>query len=121
MRVRFYEVGGSAHAAVLRCDEFPATLGVDGNGRLTQQRGQADPLCVVDNRDGLLEFRLSAKADQALVNNAPLERGPLLPGDQLQVQGRTYVVSYERTADPPMPESRFRSAYSIKTLVAQAR
>lgn len=111
MRVRFFEVGAKTHAAVLRCDEFPTGLGLDEDGQLTSLDPDSDPVCVVDDLGGQLTFRLKACSADALVNNAPLEQGPLLPGDQLALRGRRYVVSYERTADVPPPEPLYRSAY----------
>ena len=109
MRVRLYEMGDGAVGFVFRCDEFPALLGIDeSNGRLSMGPAPRQPICRLDDIGGQLVFRCVDVEHPPLVNDAPLMTGPLLPGDQLLVQGHRYIVSYEKTAEPPAPEARFR-------------
>ncbi len=109
MRVRLYEMGDGAVGFVFRCDEFPALLGVDeANGRLSSGAAPRQPICRLDDIGGQLVFRCVDAERPPLVNDAPMMTGPLLPGDQLLVEGRRYIVSYEQTAEPPLPEARFR-------------
>lgn len=117
MRVRFFEVDGAACGCVLRCDQLPALLGVDReSGRLEENPAGVEPVCRLDDMEGQLLYECLSLAATTLVNNSPLSSGPLLPGDCLSIGGRRFIVSYERTADGPLPETRFR----VPALVSRA-
>ena len=109
MRVRLYELGARSAAVVFHIDNFPATLNLTDSGEVTHRPMPGRPVCRLEDIGGQILFRAVASDDPvAHVNEAPLESGPLMPGDRLLVGERKYLVSYERTSGSPPPESRFR-------------
>ncbi len=109
MRVRLYEVGDGMVGLVLRCDQFPVTLGVqEPGGRLIPDNSAEHAVCRLDDAGGQILFEGLDTLAPILVNDAPLARGPLHPGDQLSLAGHRYVVSYEQMAATNPCEERYR-------------
>lgn len=106
MRVRFFEVGKPNGTAVY-IERFPVRLALSEEGGILAEHDAALALCELEEVDGHLMFHCGEDEHDMAVNGAPLQEGPLLPGDKLQVRGRSYLVSYESAAAPVM-SSRFR-------------
>lgn len=107
MRVRFFEVGKPNGSAVY-IERFPVRLALSAEGKICPLAGDQRGLCELDEIDGQLVFHCGEDHEELAVNGAPLEQGPLLPGDKLQMRGRSYLVSYESAAPVPVMSSRFR-------------
>lgn len=108
MRVRLYEIGTSSVGFVVRFDELPVVLTLDEAGELHVGEPVGKPLCQFEDFGGQLMLRTDDPHLEMDVNDAPLESGPVMPGDRLRVGQRRFLVSYERTADAPQPISRYR-------------
>lgn len=108
MRVRLYEVVDSSVGVVLRFDEFPVHFSKDEALGLTRTAESEQHLFSIDENDGQLQFEAADSEDSPLVNDAPLESGPLMPGDRLSVADREFIVSYERTSRREAPPARYR-------------
>ena len=109
MRFRLYEIGSGQIGAVLQCDQFPVELGVEeASGALQLTSPATSACCRLDEDHGQILFEGLDEGSPVLVNDAPLSRGPLTPGDQLSVDGHRYVVSYEQFGEASESESRFR-------------
>ncbi|WP_437224703.1 hypothetical protein SH661x_003744 [Planctomicrobium sp. SH661] len=106
MRVRLYEVGARS-VGVVFIDEFPASLALNEQGRIQPESCTCPGICKLEDVGGQLYLRAHETPDLE-VNNAPLEEGPLMPGDRLRYRGHDYLVSYEQTqkAAPPPPKYR---------------
>ena len=112
MRVRLYEVGercGTVHCL----DVLPAAISTTSHGELcTGPADRTQARCVLVEDQGNLLIETCDEAEEVFLNDMPIERGGLMPGDSLRVGEHALLVSYERmTADPP-PPSRFRLASS---------
>ncbi len=105
MRVRIYEVGESRSVGVHYLDEFPCTLNVDAQGGLT---AVGTPVCRLENLGGEILYKSLTEKVSMSVNNAPLESGPLEPGDRLSFGSRRFMISYERTATQTSSFPKYR-------------
>ncbi|SFH71776.1 hypothetical protein [Planctomicrobium piriforme] len=106
MRVRLYEVGARS-VGVVMIDEFPAGLALDPNGRLHSEQ-EAESICKLEDVGGQIFLKARCACSELAVNDAPLEEGPLMPGDRLFLRGHQYLVSYEQTSRNGSRPARFR-------------
>ena len=106
MRVRLYEVGARS-VGVLFIEEFPTCLALNEDGRIQTEINGCARICQLEDVGGQLYMRASDSPDLQ-VNNAPLEEGPLMPGDRLRYQGHDYLISYEKTQKAVPPPARYR-------------
>ena len=107
MRVRLYEVG-AATVGVMLIDEFPASLELGENGEVLPRCKSDAGVCRLEDIGGQLVLRTRAEFQELAVNDAPLEEGPLMPGDRLRLGNHQYLVSYEQTTLARSYPQRFR-------------
>lgn len=111
MRVRLYEVGLNSQASIYRIDEFPANLCLDEAGNLSIRRPDRLPVCQLEDVGGEIFLRASEDAEQVRINDAEIVSGPLMPGDQLRLGERKFLVSYEKTFCEHNQSMRVRIPY----------
>lgn len=97
MRVRLYEIGTTVPGDILRIDRFPTQLSLDEAGKLCPLGQERLPACSLEDRGGELFIEVNDLGAHVGVNGVEIESGPLLPGDQLCLGERKFVVSYEQT------------------------
>ena len=107
MRLRLFRTGTASKAIAFRFDKFPVVLRVEENGTVcTTQHGSC--ACELFNVGGQIEIQAHDENHAVLVNGAPVESGPLMPGDRLSVGSQHFLISYERTAIGSPPELKCR-------------
>ncbi len=111
MRVRLYEVGDNC-GRVHRLESLPIALSTNMQGDLcTGAPEQSQTRCVLAEERGNLVIEASDQTSEVFLNDLPIARGGLLPGDSLRVGSHAVVVSYERVTTEPPPPCRFRLAH----------
>lgn len=111
MHLRLFEISEERNGYTLLLDVFPVRLGYDSQADELSVRDTDDVSdCVLEDDEGLIVFRCSNPAADLTVNDAPLEFGPLFPGDRLRMGKRRFIVSYESTGVPREMPVRFRLA-----------
>jgi hypothetical protein len=114
MRVRLFAIGDPVVSQVFRLDELPSRLSEGPDGQLGLSQGDAgSDLCVLDEFDGNLVVEDCGQIPGTYVNELPVSRAALLPGDTLKVANHRLLVSYERTTSTQPPPTRY--------LIADAR
>jgi hypothetical protein len=114
MRARLYEltaIGDKTLARTIYLDRFPVVVSRHPDGQVSIQ---ADPngapvCCRIHEQDGNLVME-GDPSSETWVNDLPLLRGGLLPGDRVRFGERTFIVSYERTTSVPSPSAIYRLA-----------
>jgi hypothetical protein len=107
MRVRIYEVGAAGSSVVL-IDELPTCLALTDDGHLRPKPDLSDEFCRLEDLGGQLFLKAGAATAELEVNNAPLEEGPLMPGDRLRFRGHDFLVSYEQTSQKAIRPPKYR-------------
>ncbi len=107
MRARLFPSGCNRDAEVIRIDTFPVVISRDDDGRVYVNRSfDCEVLCLIDEDEGNLIIRDLTEGNHITVNGMPIIEGGLMPGDILNVENRSYVISYERvTSRPPITSS----------------
>ncbi|WP_437203758.1 hypothetical protein [Planctomicrobium sp. SH664] len=107
MRVRLYEIG-TKKTGVTLIDQFPASLEMNEQGEVCPRVKMKCGVCSLEEIGGQLVLRAARDYDGLMVNDAPLEEGPLMPGDRLRLGNRDYLISYEMTKTVQHYPRRFR-------------
>ena len=111
MHLRLFEISEERSGHTLLLDVFPVRLGYDSQAdELSVRESEDHTDCVLEDDEGMIVFRCSNPAADMTVNDAPLEFGPLLPGDRLRMGKRRFIVSYESTGVVRELPVRFRLA-----------
>ena len=114
MRVRLFRLGESCAGDVIRIESFPVTLYEDHSGAIQAGWGhEGDYLCVLDEQHGNLVLVEHDEAEEARINDAPVESGGLNAGDIFSIGDRQFMVSYERTTSHPLPQPRYRIVSTV--------